>query len=194
MSIGDSSPPSKYHFPLPQNLSDEITENPFHYDLPDNIYNTVLNLFFHLSSIRFNSTLSMQRFSKLSNMFDFLYKNREKEISQKVCKLQRTDFDIIFKRLVQDGFSMDFGNFIFAFCLICEKYLYGMGGRKEWRKKHGSGNGVKVSHNLSGLGKEERRSVIISIYSERARCLTRNEMLEFVLFGFDEWKHQISNF
>lgn len=180
-------------FPLPENLDYDGKENPFHYELPKNIYSVVLSLFFFLSSIRFTSALSMQKFSKLTQMFKLLRKKRT-EISRKVFVIQRTDTDITFKKTVTDGYLMDFSNFTYALYLLSEKWLYGIGGRKKWIEDHNGRNGVTRDHDLKGLGAEERFAVIMEIYKKGVRPLTRIEMLELVLFGFEEWKYKITTF
>lgn len=171
----------RYRFPVPKNVGKGAK------DLPFNIYNSVLQVFFHLSSIRFTRNLSMQKFSKLAAMFSYVKK--ASPFSKKLYNIQRTDCDMTFKREMMDGCTMDFGSFVSGFCILAEKFFYGIGGKKKFAKNLKKKD-TSTDWNFSELDSEERHRALIDIYLNEIRFISRIEMMELILFKFDDWKYK----
>ena len=183
-------PESEFQFPLPINLRNKrALANPYFEPLMSNIYMTVFSLYLALNSIRYNGKVTMQKFTKTFYVLEFV-KSKRNEFNHKVKMIKKIDADMAYSKATKEcGLRMDFDVFVYAFHLLCEKFLYGIGGRKEWEKAN-----LKEFRNLRALvNDDERYECIVECYVNDERPLTRVEMFELILNEFEEWRGKVIN-
>ena len=182
--------PTKYHFTLPYNVK-AVSDgsDPFSITLLPNIFNKLFGLFLHLSSVRFKAVLGMQRFSKLALLFKHLRKIRP-NLAQKAANLTKMDIDLVYSKvIVRCPGGLSFDAFVIAVAQVLERWLYPKEMMKEWERR--SCAGFKPDEEPFGT-EEERFAAIEQVYLEDARPLTRLEMFELMLYGFNSWRDKIT--